>query len=131
MVAAFVAISGCGGSDDPKPISGEAKRVADTIERLERATARGDFKAICKRIFTAAERKQAGGAECAQLLKRTAGDVRRPRIEIERIDVEGDKALATVETTASGQKPVRERIALVRERGKWRVAALADRSSED
>jgi hypothetical protein len=130
-LAACAMLSACGDSDEPKPISGQAEQVAATIERLERATARRDFEQICERIFTADERRQAGGEECPDLLKRTAGDVRRPRIKIERIDVEGRKALVTVQTTAAGQKPVRERIALIRERGRWRVAALADRTSED
>jgi len=131
VVLAACAAAGCGGSDDPRPISGEAEQVARTIQQLERATARRDFDAICDRIFTADERKAAGGEKCPDLLKRTAGDVRNPKIEIEKVDLEGKKALVTVETTAAGQKPVRERIALVRERGRWRVAALADGSSDD
>ena len=125
-----VVLSACGGEDDPKPVSGPAKDVAATVSLLERATAKRDFQTICDRVFTRTAREQAGGSDCAALLKRTAGDVRRPRIEIKSIRVKGENAVVAVDTTAAGQKRVPETIELVRKGRQWRVSALADRSKD-
>ena len=124
-----LAVASCG-SEEPRDVRGPARDVAATIAALERATAKGDFVAICDRLFTAAERKQAGAGDCPALLRRTAGDVRRPRIKLESIRLRGDRAVATVTTTAEGQRSVRESIVLVREHGTYRIAALSGRGSD-
>lgn len=121
----IVALAACGGGDgEPERATGPAKEVAAVIETLERATARRDFETICDRLFTAEVRERAGGEDCASLLRRTAARVRRPRIAIERIDVEGDSAVAEVKTKARGQAEASDTIRLVRERGRFRIASL-------
>lgn len=124
-----LAVASCG-SDEPRDVRGPARDVAATIAALESATARGDFVTICDRLLTAGERKQAGAGDCPALLRRTAGDVRRPRIKLESIRLTGDRAIATVTTTAAGQRAVRESIVLVREHGTYRIAALAGRGGD-
>jgi hypothetical protein len=122
--ASALALASCG-SEEPPNVQGPARAVAATIDALEKATARGDFVTICDRLFTAAERKQAGASDCPSLLRRTAGDVRRPRIRIESIRLRGNQAIASVTTTAEGQRPVRESIVLIRKHGAYRIASLA------
>src|SRR5438552_2209628 len=124
-----LAVASCG-SDQPRDVRGPARDVAATIDASEKATARGDFVAICDRLFTAAERKQAGAGDCPALLRRTAGDVRRPRIKLESIRLRGEQAIATVTTSAEGQRPVMESIVLVREHGTYRIAALTGRGGD-
>ena len=121
-------LAGCGGDDDPKQISGPAKDVAAAVQRFERALARQDFATVCERLFTRAAREQAGGEDCAQLLKRTGGDIRRPRIAIKSIRIKGEKATVAVDTTAVGQKKVSEQIDLIRKGRAWRVSSLAEGS---
>ena len=119
-------LAGCSGDEDePRPITGPARQVAEAIEELERATARRDFRKVCAELFTPEVRRQAGGRECATLLARTAADVRRPQIDVERIEIEGDRAIASVVTRAAGQRAARDRIELVRRGGRYRIAALA------
>jgi hypothetical protein len=117
---------GCGGagSGKPKPISGPAKEVAGVIQRLEKATAERDFTTICGDLLAAATRRQAGAADCADVLDQRARGVRRPRIRIQSIDVRGNQAVVRVRTTASGQAPTADVIRLVRENGKFRVLSL-------
>jgi hypothetical protein len=50
--------------------------------------------------------------------------VRRPRIRIQSIEVQGSQALVRVRTTATGQAATRDVIRLVREQGKFRVLSL-------
>jgi hypothetical protein len=118
--------AGCGGGDDrkPKPISGPAKDVAAVIKRLETATAKQDFTTICDGLLAAATRKQAGGDQCPSVLEQRARGVRRPRIRIQAIEIEGDRAQARVRTTATGQAATTDLIRLVRENGGFRVLSL-------
>jgi hypothetical protein len=117
---------GCGGGEKPKPkpISGPAKEVAGVIERLQHATATHDFATICEDLLASATRQQAGGADCPSVLGARARGVRRPRIAIQAIEVQGDRAQVRVRTTATGQAPVTDVIRLIREQGRFRVSSL-------
>ena len=117
---------GCGGAEQgsPKPISGPPKEVADVVAQLERATARGDFAAICDDLLASAARQRAGGADCARLLGDRAGDIRRPRIVVQSIEVDGSRAQVRVRTTARGQAAVTDVIRMVRENGRFRISSL-------
>jgi hypothetical protein len=118
--------AGCGGGDEgkPKPISGAAKDVAAVIKRLEAATARQDFTTICNDVLAAATRQQAGGDQCPSVLEQRAHGIRRPRIAIQAIEVQDDRAQARVRTTATGQAATTDLIRLVRENGDFRVLSL-------
>jgi hypothetical protein len=124
VVAVLAAGCGGGGQPKPKPISGPAKQVADVIERLQKATADKDFATICDQLLAAQTRKQAGGSNCAAVLGARARDVSRPRILIKGIEIQGQNAAVTVQTTASGQDPTTDVINLVRENGQFRVLSL-------
>jgi hypothetical protein len=121
--AAF--FTGCLGADEePAPAAGPARDIARVVERLERATAAGDFETVCDDLFTAAARERAGGEECERLTRSAGQGIARPRIEIERIDIRADQARVEVLTRAAGQAEVPAELELRRERGEWRVEAL-------
>jgi hypothetical protein len=96
------------------------------VERLERAIARGDWTVVCRDLFTAAARRRAGGEACPRLLRADAEGLRRPRIRVLGIDVEGRRASVQVRTSARGQQPLTDVIDLRRQDGTYRVEALAD-----
>ncbi len=123
---ALACIVGCGGDggQKPRPISGPAKEAATVVQRLQDATAKRDFKTICRDLFSRRVREQAGGKDCPRFVKRQAGDVRRPRIEVRGITIRRDSASVRVLTRAAGQAPARETIELVREGGRFRIASL-------
>ena len=118
--------AGCGGSEkaSPKPISGPPKEVADVVAQLQRATARRDFSAICDDILASAARRRAGGTDCARLLAERAGSIRRPRILVQSIEVDGGRALVRVRTTAAGQAATTDVLRMVRENGRFRISSL-------
>ena len=127
-VAAFLAPVGCsiGGDSEPKPVSGVPKEIAATVDQLERAMATGTTPTVCDRLFTAAARKRAGGADCAKQLTAAAEGVRRPAIEIRGIDVNGN-----TRRREGAPRPPRARRRLIdtlelrREGGRWLVEALS------
>jgi len=122
--AAFLA--GCLGADEEaQPATGAPRAIAEVVQRLERATAEGDFAAICRDLFTASARERAGGRDCAQLTRSAAADVERPSIELVGIELDGATARVSVRTRAGGQAVVSDVLVLRRQGGEWRVEALA------
>ncbi len=110
--------------DDRRPIAGRDRQVVDVVTRLERATRRRRFDVVCDDLFTRAARARAGGANCVRLLRSTAKDVRRPRIRLLSVRIDGNRAEARVRTLSEGQTAVEETIDLLRERGRYRIASL-------
>jgi len=109
---------------DPRPAGGASQQVAKTVDRLERASQRRDFEVICDELLTEEARERAGGADCTRLLRLAAGDVRRPELTVLTIRIERDRAEVRVRSTASGQRPAKETIHLLREDGRYRISAL-------
>ena len=122
----LLASSGCslGGDEEAKPASGAPAQVAKTVDRLERAVVAQDYETICDRLFTAQARKRAGGAECSRQLGSAAEGVRNPSIEIQAIDVNGNRATVKVRTRARGQARVSDELRMRRQGGRWLVEAL-------
>jgi hypothetical protein len=124
-LAATLVRGGSEDSDDaPRPIRGSGKQVAQVVTQLELATRRRQFGVVCDELFTRAARTRAGGNNCVRLLSSTAKDVRRPRIRLLGVEVNGNRAEARVRTLSQGQAAVEETIDLERERGRYRIAAL-------
>jgi hypothetical protein len=125
-MAAMLAPMGCslGADEEPQPVSGVPKEIAATVEQLERAVGTRDFAEVCDELFTRAARERSGGADCAKQLGVAADGVRRPRIEVGGITIEGDKAVVRVVTRAEGQARVSDELRLRREGGRWRVESL-------
>ena len=94
------------------------------IQRLQEAAATHDFATVCDDLLSAATRSRAGGRDCASVLRERAGDIRRPRIRVQAIDVQDGRAAARVQTTAVGQAPTTDVIRLVREDGGFRISSL-------
>jgi hypothetical protein len=117
--------SGCLGADEePRPATGAAREIAATVDRLERATAAGDWTTVCEELLTEAARRRAGGPDCVRLTREAARQIERPAIRITAISVRGASARARVRTRAAGQAEVADVLELRREDGEWRVEAL-------
>jgi hypothetical protein len=125
-VVAMLAPAGCslGGNDEPKPVSGVPKEIVATVERLERSVAQRDYETICNELFTARARQRAGGDECVTQMRSAAEDVRRPRLKIERIEVNADRATVDVATKAEGQARVTDTLELRHIGDRWLIEAL-------
>jgi hypothetical protein len=125
---ALAGLPGCsfGDDDQPEPAAGAVRAVGETVERLERAIARGDWREVCDDLFTASARRRAGGDACRRLLRSDAEGLRRPRLKILEIEIEGRRAAARVRSSARGQQALTDVIELRRQGGGYRVEALAD-----
>jgi Putative lumazine-binding len=126
-VAVMLAQVGCsiGGDEEPKPVTGVPKAIAETVQQLELAVARRDYATICNELFTDTARQRAGGDECVSQTRSAAEDVARPTIQIEQIAVKDDRAVVRVATTARGQARVTDMLELRRTGGEWLIEALS------
>jgi len=126
LCALVVALAGCNGDDDDGPDAGGLAREASAvIEQLERSIAAGEFERICSELLSAEVRRQAGGGECPAMLERTSTGVKRPRIEVKEIKIEGATATVDVVTVAEGEARAEDTIRLVREAGGYRISSLS------
>jgi hypothetical protein len=128
MLAGALALGSCslgGDEEGAEPVTGSPKQVARVVQELDGAIRAGDWRAVCEDLFSSGARRRAGGRDCPRLLRSTAGDVRRPRIELLAIQIEGARATVEVRTRAAGQPPLEDSLELVRERGAYRVHSLA------
>lgn len=128
VLAGAVALAGCDSGDsagDPEAIKGAPRQVAAAVAALDAATRAGRWAEICDRLFTRSARVRAGGRDCAALLRSATEDVRRPRVRLLSIRIEGDTAEARVRTRSAGERAVDETIAFRRERGRYRISSLS------
>ncbi len=122
----LMGLASCGGGDDDgDDAGGLAREAAAVVEQLERSIAAGEFERICSDLLSAEVRRQAGGGDCPAQLERTSAGVRRPRIDVQEIRIEGAEAAVDVVTTAQGQDRVEDTIRLVREAGGYRISSLS------
>ena len=68
---------------------------------------------------------ESAGLPCEVALRAGLSGVRQPKLQIDRIKVTGNRALAEVHSGAAGQKASNDVVQLVREHGSWRVTSLA------
>ena len=125
LCALVIGLAGCGGGDDDEAAGGLAQEAADVVKQLERSLSSGDFEHICSNLLSADLRRQVGGGDCPAQLERTSAGVKKPRIQVQSIRIEGAMAAVDVVTVAEGQARAEDTIRLVREAGGYRISSLS------
>jgi hypothetical protein len=114
--------AGCGDSGPT-----EEEQVRTTLTSFSRAITAKDYQALCDRILAPsliADLKKIG-LPCEIALQQGLGDVKQPKLIIGDVNVDGKKATAQVRTSAQGQPPSSDTVALERTDEGWRIASLA------
>lgn len=127
VVGIALLVSTLSGNEEPPSIGGAARDAADTVLQFETALAGRDWPGICNRLYTRDARRAAGGSRCTTTLAQSAGGLRGPRLKVVSLRVRGKSATATVAASANGKRAVTDRIQLVREGGRFRIAAAGGR----
>ena len=101
-------------------------RCARPSSAFGRATAAKDYARLCDELLAPklVEQVKSAGLSCEAALKQGLGDVEDPKLTIGRITVDGDSARAQVRTSAQGQAPSQDTLALTKVGGRWRIASL-------
>lgn len=118
-LAVLAVAAGCGKDD--------SEEVRDKLEQYQQATASKDYKALCEQVISEglADKLKLAGVPCEQAFRTAYQEIRSPQLTVQRVDVDGERATALVQSTAMGQEPSTDTVALVKEDGGWRVDDLA------
>lgn len=110
-------LAGCGGGTDDR------QAIADKVQQLTRALGSQDYKTLCEQVFAPAlvENLLSHGLTCVNQLKEGAEKVTNPFAIVVRVNVQGKKADAFVQTGAKGEKHADSTIGLIKTDAGWRV----------
>jgi putative lumazine-binding protein len=119
LLGLSVALSGCGGTPD-------AEKVRVVVENFGEATAAKDYQRLCDELLAPklVEEVERVGLPCEAALRQGLGEVEAPTLTIGTIEIRGDDATAEVRTAASGERPSRDVLELIRFGDGWRIASL-------
>jgi hypothetical protein len=108
-----------------QPHAAEVKRL---VERYAQSTRDKDYQTLCDELLSAELVRQirSTGFPCEVALRTGLEDVQNPSLTVQSVEVNDDRALARVRSTASSQATSIETIRLIREVGGWRVASITD-----
>jgi hypothetical protein len=120
LLTCACALSGCGGGRSAEG------QIRDTLGEFQRATAAGDYRALCDRILAPKliETVKQVGLPCEVALRKGFEGVHDPRLAVGAVSVKGDLATAQVRSSAAGQEPSQDTVDLVKVGDHWRIASL-------
>lgn len=121
-IAVLVVVLASGDGED------EDAQVRETLAAYIAATQAKDYQRLCDQLYASelVTTVEGAGLPCEVALRTGLEDVRRPTLVVRSVEVADEQALARVRTGADGQEPASATIRLVQERGRWRVASLAE-----
>lgn len=119
LLGAAYAVSGCGASQHDE--------VQAKVQQFARATAAGDYVALCQQVLAPSLIQRLAGANlsCQQAMRVFVHSVNNPTLSVAKVTVTGQRASAVVLATATGQQPSLTTIQLVSTKNGWRLASLA------
>ena len=124
FLAAALALALLAGCGDAGPTPEE--QVRTTVADFGHATAAKDYATLCERLLAPklVEQVTEIGLPCEAALKRGLEKVRDPRLTIGRVQIDGDRASAEIQSSAAGQEPSKDTLQLVNINGTWKIASL-------
>ena len=134
-LGAALLLGGCGGGEEapttsqPSPVQGDQRAILDTVDALNTAGREGDGGKVCDQLFTAALKRSvevAAGRSCAVEVERSLA-APDEEISLQRdVRIAGTKASAVIREQNGNVSTLH----LVRQAGRWRIAAVSPRRGE-
>jgi hypothetical protein len=129
LAALALLVAGCGADSEGGGDGGGSvdQQVRTVVARFGVATRAKDYQEICDNLLAQdlVDKIEAIGLPCESALQRGLGDVRDPTLAINEVSVSGSRALVSIHTTATGEKPSDDALQVVRENDEWKIASLA------
>jgi hypothetical protein len=116
--------AGCGSESADEQVRG-------VVTRFGEASAKKDYQEICDVLIakSLSDNVEEFGLPCELAFKQGLQDVRRPRLAIRSVRVDGSRALVRVHSTAANQAPSDDTLELREADGEWRITSLAGRGA--
>jgi hypothetical protein len=121
LVLAVCVLIGCGDSGPS-----DEEQIRSTLTQFGDATGKGDYGALCERVLAPklVESLEQIGLPCEQALAKGFEDVKDPKLSVGQVTVKDDRATAQVRSSAAGEEPSEDTVALVRVGDAWRIESL-------
>ena len=115
--------AGCGAqaSSGDEDFEGAQGDVAKVINDLQDAAVQDEPQKVCDDLLADALKRRAG-ADCPKVVDQAFDDVDTQEIDVRDVRVTGERARVSATTGTTAQQ--RSTFDLVRERGRWRIAAI-------
>jgi hypothetical protein len=109
--------------------SGDEKKVADVVEKLQSDGESRDAKGICQDVLasTLVKQIQQAGSSCEVEIDKAIRDADDYNLEVQDVTISGDNATAKVKGKVGNADQVRE-FKFVREKAGWRATDLGSTS---
>ncbi len=100
--------------------------MRDVVNRFGTASAKKDYQAICDDLLARSltDNVEEFGLPCELAFRRGLESVRKPKLIIRSVRVDGTRARVRVRTTAVNQKASEDTLTLGLADGEWRISAL-------
>lgn len=123
--AAAALLAACGGDS-------AEDQVRTVVTRFGTASAEKDYQQICDELIakSLSDNVEEFGLPCELAFKQGLDPVRRPKLTIRSVEVDGDRARVAVHSTAANQPPSDDTLELRRTEGDWKITALARSGAE-
>ena len=109
------------------PKRSEADGVRDTLSAFAQASAQHDYRRVCADLLAkpVIDSVRRAGLSCESAMKTALEGVQSPRLEVRKVTIKGNRASATVHSTAANQQASDDTVALVKEGERWKIGALS------
>jgi len=121
-----LALGACGSTVSTSAFKGSQHEVAQTVANLQSHATAGEQKKICGQDLSAALVAKLGGAAgCESAIKKQLAEVDSLEVKVGSVQIAagGRRASAKVASIYEGKSKL-STLALVRERGRWRISGL-------
>jgi hypothetical protein len=122
-----LALSACAKTVSTSGLSGESKKVAETVKDLQADATAGEQKKICQNDLasTIVARLNTATGGCQRAIKDQLAEIDSFEVTIDSVAITSPARTATarVKSVYSGKKRT-STLSLVKESGKWKVSAL-------
>ncbi len=123
-VALPIAMVACGETASTNSFKGESHKVAETVSNLQNDATDLSEQKVCDNDLAATLTTRLGGSSgCQANLKKQLREIDALNMTIKSIAVNGDKAVARVQSTYSGKKRT-STLLLVKEGSHWKVSGV-------
>ena len=126
LIAGTLLLAGCGGEGSSAGgFEGEEREVAEAVEEIQTAAERRDPEKLCRDLLAKALRDSVGkaGSSCDKEMDKAIKDADAFDLDVEEVTVTGTTAQVAVRGDA-GSKRRSATLRMVKEDGRWRLAAL-------